>query len=203
MKQNRLGSYRLWVAALILVTTVPMAGADDVPGWIKAGSRPTDYNMGIDPSVPLAGKPSGFIKSIVAETQGFGTYMQMFDAGDYRGKRVQFSAQVKCENVLDWAGLWMRVDGENKSGIAFDNMQNRPIKGTQNWTKYSVVLDVDSKASAVAFGILLSGKGSVWINDVKFETVGDNVLVTDLKKQPSPPLPPRPTGPRNLGFDPK
>jgi len=116
----------------------------------------------------------------------------MFDAAEFRDKRMRFSGVVKSENVENWAGLWMRVDGPETS-TAFDNMQNRPIKGTQAWTRYSVVLDVDSKARYVAFGILLAGRGAVWINDVQFEAVGADVPVTDMKKYPP--------APRNLGFN--
>jgi hypothetical protein len=189
-------TYRPRAAALMLLATLSIAMADEIPGWFKAGSRPSDYSMGVDRNVLVAGKSSGYIKSIVPDAPGFGTYMQTFQAGEYRGKRVQFSAQVKSDNVVDWAGLWMRVDGEGKSGIAFDNMQNRPIKGTRDWTRCTVVLDVDAKAEAIAFGILLAGKGAVWLNDVRFETVGPEVPVTDMRKQ-------QPNGPRNLGFDQK
>jgi len=166
----------------------------DVPGWITAGTRPADYTMGVDPSVVLAGKPSGILTCVTPDPRGFGTYMQMFDAGEYRGKRVRFSAQVKAEEVAPWAGLWMRVDAETKDGIAFDNMQDRAIKGTQDWTWHAVVLNVAAEASAIAFGILLDGKGTVWINDVRFETVSDDVPVTGMQKQ-------LPSGPCNLGFD--
>jgi hypothetical protein len=184
----------LWCAALVLLVSVPVIGANDAPGWIKAGDHPNDYDMGIDRSVSLRGKSSGYIKNNKPDPGGFGTYMQMFDAEDFRGKRVQFSAFVRSENVENWAGLWMRVDGENKP-IAFDNMQNRAIKGTQTWTRYAVVLDVDSaKARRIAIGVLLAGKGAVWIDDVRFETVGENVPVTEVKA-------PVPSGPRNLGFD--
>jgi hypothetical protein len=173
---------------------VSIAVADDALGWMKAGDHPTDYDMGIDRSVVFNGKSSGYIRSNKPEPKGFGTYMQMFAAGDYRGKRMRFSAFVKVENVENWASLWMRVDGEQKSAIAFDNMQNRPIKGTRTWTKYAVVLDVDSKAKAIAFGVMMSGKGAVWIDSVNFEAVGQDVPVTDMIK-------PSLSGPQNLGFD--
>jgi hypothetical protein len=82
--------------------------------------------------------------------------------------------------------------------IAFDNMQKRAIKGTQTWTQYSVVLNVDAaKAKRIAIGVLLAGKGGVWIDDVRFETVDESVPVTDILK-PEPPLPP---APRDLGFE--
>jgi hypothetical protein len=37
----------------------------------------------------------------------------------------------------------MRVDRGQKP-TAFDNMQNRAIKGTQPWTRHEIVLDVVS-----------------------------------------------------------
>jgi hypothetical protein len=39
----------------------------------------------------------------------------------------------------------------------FDNMDDRPIKGDSEWQQYAVVLDVPSEATALAYGILLSG----------------------------------------------
>ncbi len=64
------------------------------------------------------------------------------------------------EEIEDgWGGLWMRVDGRDRKITAFDNMQNRSIKGTTDWSTYSVVLDVSEEAVDVSFGTLMSGKG--------------------------------------------
>ena len=55
----------------------------------------------------------------------------------------------------------MRVDGPDSGRhLAFDNMLDRPIKGTTDWTRYAVVLDVDKTAVAIAFGVLAGGEGS-------------------------------------------
>ena len=71
-------------------------------------------------------------------------------------------------------GLWLRVDqlGSGKS-VSFDNMNDRPIKGTTEWTKYEIILDVPSDASLLAFGALISGAGQVWFDNLKFEIVSD------------------------------
>jgi hypothetical protein len=159
-------------------------------GWHKAGSHPADYDMGSD-AIAFTGGSSGFIRANKPMPGGFGTYMQTIDAAEYRGKRLRLSAYVKSDSVGSWAGLWMRVDDATKP-IAFDNMQDRAIKGTQNWTQHSIVLDVGANATAVAFGILLSGGGAVWIDDVTFETVGQDVPVTDTMLR---------TGPQNLDFE--
>jgi hypothetical protein len=147
--------------------------------WFMAGSDPQDYELGIDTNVTCNGKNSGYMKAKVADPRGFGTMMQMFKANDYLNKRVRFSAYVKSEGIEAWAGLWMRIDGPTQQRpLGFDNMQNRPIKGTTDWQKYEVVLDVPPESVNVAFGILLTGKGRAWLSGVQFEEVGVNVQIT-------------------------
>ena len=173
---------------LVLGSTLLVAQA----GWHKAGNQPADYDMGTDTTTSFTGSSSGFIKS-KPNPEGFGTYMQTIDATEYRGRRIQLSAYVKSADVADWAGVWMRVDA-GSIVIAFDNMQERPIKGSQDWTQHRLVLDVGNNATAIAFGILLSGKGTVWIDDVALDQVGTDVPVTDT-------ISARKSGPRNLDFE--
>ena len=71
----------------------------------------------------------------------------------------------------------MRVD-KGSAVVSFDNMADRPIKGTTAWQNYEVVLDVPQDATGVAFGILLNKSGSVWLNNVQFEDVGVDVPTT-------------------------
>lgn len=182
---------------LLLAACFTLLAADEIPGWFKAGSHPQQYDMGRDEKVVFRGRASGFVKSNKPESEGFGSYLQGFDADEYRGKRVEFSAMVKAEAVANWSGLWMRIDGDKQQPLAFDNMQGRAIKGTSDWVRHSVVLDVAADAKAVVFGVLLSGKGSVWINDVRFEVVSNAVPVTDVMKKSTV------KGPLNLTFEPK
>jgi hypothetical protein len=158
--------------------------ADSVPtGWIKAGSDPNEYEVGIDSSIRHGGRASGYVKATATTLHGFGTLMQTAGAGDYLGKRVRLSAFVRSERVASgWAGVWLRVDGEGQnqrpSVLGFDNMQRRPIKGTTDWTRVEIVLDVPAEAVDLAFGILLAGDGEVWLDDVSFEVVPLSVPVT-------------------------
>jgi RNA polymerase subunit RPABC4/transcription elongation factor Spt4 len=182
----------LCVALVVAVLGSGAAAQSDSSTWFKAGDHPADYDMGLDRNTAFTGSSSGYIKSHKPDPQGFGTYMQVFDAAEYRGKRLRLSAYVKAENVANWAGLWMRIDREKKA-VAFDNMQGRPITASQEWTQHAIVLDVDSNATAVAFGILLAGKGAVWIDDLAFDVVGQDVPVTDMTLQSR--------RPRNLDFE--
>lgn len=158
-------------------------------GWLKRGSNPDDYDMGIDQNETFRGKPCGYIKSHESP-RGFGTLMQMFKAKSYLSNRVKLTGMAKSEGVEKWAGFWMRVDGgPGKQPLSFDNMQDRPIKGTTGWTKYQVVLDVPEESLNIAFGLLLEGPGQVWMADVHIETVSSSVpttnLVTDYPDKPS------------------
>jgi hypothetical protein len=180
--------YQLCKHVIFVATVATVVAAES--GWFKAGSNSDDYEMGIDTHVAYTGTSSGYIKSSKPEPKGFGTYMQMFDATEYRGKRLRLSAYIKSDSIQKWAGMWMRVDRDQKP-VAFDNMGDRAIKGTQAWTRHEIVLDVDPKATQIAFGILLEGKGTAWIDDAVFDVVSEQVPVTGKG----------PRTPRNLDFE--
>ena len=183
------------LGVLIVACALPLVAAAQVGGgWIKAGTHPNDYEMGVDPQTAFTGASSGFIRSAKAGSDTFGTYMQSMAAAEYRGKRVRMTAYVKTENVKGMAGVWLRVDAGIKP-VAFDNMMNRPLSQTNPWTPVSIVLDVDPQATVLAFGILLAGQGSAWIDDVSFEAVGNDVPITDMLKVGAG------TAPRNLDFE--
>ena len=185
---------------VIAATVAPVAGhgasgpTSGLPdGWMRSGSAPADYEMGIDRSVFHGGKASGYLKSKAAKPTGFGTLMQQYKGEQFLGKRVRLSAWVKSDSVASWAGLWMRVDGPDRKMLAFDNMQSRPITGTSGWTRHEIVLDVGSEARDIAFGILLEGTGGVWIDDASFEIVDRNVPTTGQDSELAEP--------RNLDFE--
>jgi DNA-binding winged helix-turn-helix (wHTH) protein len=165
--------------------------------WVVAGSQPKSYEVGTDGQEIFNGHPSACLRSKEPDTGGFGTLMQIFQARTYLGKRVRLRAFAKTEGIKgmkDWAGLWMRVD-KDMHPIAFDNMFDRPIKGTTGWQKYEVVLDVPQDATDIAFGVMLIGSGKVWLNDVEFEVVGSDIPTTG-KGMPA-------TGMPQLGDKPK
>ena len=151
-------------------------------GWFLSGDNPDGYEVGKDKSVIFKDKASGFIRSKHERVAGFGTIMQQFDITSYLGKQLKYSAYVKTEKVKNWAGLWVRLDDNNMKYIWFDNMQDRPIKGTTNWKEFSITVNVPKQSSTINFGILLVGPGAVWINDVNFVELsgGKQKAISDL-----------------------
>jgi hypothetical protein len=147
-------------------------------GWFIAGTAPARYDTSTAPS-DRGGGTACELRSVREAPPGFGTLMQEFVPEGYRGRRVRLTAWLRSEGVSEWCGLWMRVDGPARRMLAFDNMSARPIRGTTGWARYVVVLDVAAEAEVVAFGVILNGEGSVAVDEVALEVVGDEVATTD------------------------
>lgn len=169
---------KLCLSTLTVIVACVVALCADVPhGWFVAGSSPSNFEAGVDAGQVYQGHRSAYLRSKELSVDGFGTLMQQFKAEQYLGKRVRLSGLVKSREVTGWAGLWVRVD-RGKNVVAFDNMQNRAIKGSTEWQRYEVVLDVRKDATGIAVGILLNGPGEVWMNSTSFDVVGPDVAVT-------------------------
>ena len=181
--------------AVAVITTGHNALAAAPAGWYLAGSKPSNYDTGLDQYATYKSLPSAFMKA-KADEEGFATLMQNFSPANYLGKRIRFSANVKSEEVGRWAGLWVRVDGPGNPAktLSFDNMQRRAIKGTSEWRRYEVVLDVPDTAIGIFMGLTLDGPGEVWLNGANFEVVPTSVPVT------APDIGVIPNSPQNLDF---
>lgn len=171
---------KTYIGFMFLLAAAWMAFAAAPTGWFLAGSKPANYDTGLDPASSFAGFPSAYLKSKGDSQDGFGTLMQGFAATNYLGKRIRLSAYVKSQDVTRSAGLWMRVDGKGEQAkvLSFDNMGDRPIKGTTGWQRYEVVLDVPDSAVDIAFGMLLNGPGEIWLNSADIESVSTSVPIT-------------------------
>lgn len=193
---------KMLTVALLIFTTVALSSFDLPTGWFKAGSHPKNYDMGIDKGAGRNGTNAATIKSNSKKITGFGTLMQNCLPDKYLGKRVRMTGWVKTKDVSKWAGLWFRIDQkESNKSLGFDNMhdgkENRSIKGTTDWTEYSIVLDVPLEAINLAYGALLVGTGQIWFDDIKFEVVDNTVPTTGRGKEELMPL----LEPRNTDFE--
>jgi len=147
-----------------------------IDGWFLAGSDPDSYDINVDKDTFYSGTASASLNSNKEKIDGFGTLMQSCGAADFLGKKVKMSAFIKTENVELKCAMWFRVDSREKKGmpLSFDNMSDRPIRGTTEWAKYEIILDVPENSGTLNYGILIGGKGKAWIDDIKFEVVDDS-----------------------------
>ena len=172
-------------ALLIIISFTLLSFFDfDPEAWSKAGSAPDKYKMETEKGAGQNGKDAETIQSLSRKIKGFGTLMKsryMLGKFDFAGKRVRMTGLVKSKDVKTWAGMWFRVDKQHaKESLAFDNMSSRAIKGTTDWKKYEIVLDVPKDATAIAFGVLLYGTGQIWFDDISFEVVDSLTPSTDM-----------------------
>ena len=189
------GKYRTLMKSLINQTKDKEEVS--MKGWFLSGVAPQKYKIGRDFKEVHQGNASGYLKSIKETSDNdFGTMMQQFQANNWKGKRIKLSCFIQTKNVKGMAGLWMRIDSNDGDTLQFDNMSNRPIKGTTGWNYYTVVLDVPPAAGGIYFGVILQGSGEVWMDEFKLEEVDKKVPTTNLIATDSLPL-----EPVNLNFD--
>jgi hypothetical protein len=149
-------------------------------GWERIFSRAADlYRIYVDSEIKHGGQASASLKFNCGDDHQYpwASLAQSIAGDEYRGKRVRLSGWLKTVDAGE-AGLWMRVDGEQRM-LAFDNMSDRVVSGTTDWKMYSVVLDVPDDAKNIFLGVLLTGKGQTWADDLTFEVVGRNIAVTN------------------------
>ena len=144
--------------------------ADGVPrGW-TGGPPGTVFT---DNKIVHGGQWSARLERNATSSNEFST-MSISIPMDFTGSRIEWRGFLRTEEVSGYVGLWMREDGD-APGLAFDNMQQRQIKGTRDWTEYSNTLPLIPNAKQLFFGVLVSGTGKVWIDDLQLLVDGKPV----------------------------
>lgn len=154
--------------------------AEEPLGWFGRGHfDPSRFQVYIDYLTKLEGARSASIVSLEGASRDVGGLIQRFYAETYRGQRIRFSCWLKTNRVSNAAGISMQIDSESTEKIAFDDIEDRPVSGTTNWTQRSIVLDVADTARLVTLTLWLHGPGQVWFDGAAFGVVGDDIPVTD------------------------
>lgn len=138
--------------------------------WTTFGS--SDYVFSVDSTVVQNGKYAAALEFHGDNEKDYKALSYSIPA-TYEGKTVKLSGYIKSENVTGGAGLWMRID---PGALAFDNMQDRSVKGTTGWKKYEITLDLHASAAKnIVVGALLTGKGKIWIDDLQVTIDGKSL----------------------------
>jgi hypothetical protein len=166
---------RIFKTAVLLFSAGIFLSFNLPNGWYADGNNKENYEIGIAKGEGMDGKNAATIKCKEEAYDQFGSLVQESSPEKYLGKQIKMTAYVRSENVENWAGLWMRVDGMGKDEmLSFDNMQNRPITGTTEWKKYEIILPVPESASNLAYGALLDGTGQIWFDNFTFEVIDNS-----------------------------
>jgi C-terminal processing protease CtpA/Prc len=148
---------------------------------------------GAPPLAPWTGQPRGpegtlFLDSVSVHSGRYSGRLERTDSSatqfssfayplprDFDGNTLELRGWLKLENVKGTAGLWQRQDGA--VGVEqFDNMAQRNLHGTVDWTEYRIPLPLSSGTRRVTVGSLLSGTGRVWADDLQLFVDGKPVL---------------------------
>jgi hypothetical protein len=169
-------------SVLFIMMTITLVSFTIPTGWAKRGGSPEKYDAGIDKGAGQNGKNAATIKSIVKDIDGkdmdgFASLGQSFNPNKYLGKKIKLSGYVKSKDVEGWASLWMRTDQPTKYTLA--NMQGKFVRGTSEWTKCEIILDVPNDTKNIAFGGLLNGTGQMWFDNLKIEVANSSDKILD------------------------
>lgn len=145
-------------------------GEELIQKWDDFGSP--EYLISLDSLNCNSGKYSALIEHNSGNKSDFKALAFTLPE-NYEGKEITLSGYIKTENVTNgFAGLWMRID----PNVAFDNMYDRGVTGTTDWTKYEITLSMDpEKTQQIVFGGMLVGKGKMWLDDLSLSIDGYDI----------------------------
>ncbi|MFC1543667.1 erythromycin esterase family protein [Gemmatimonadota bacterium] len=124
-----------------------------------------------DRSVSYSGDHSLRIQR--SSSDGFVSTMLSFPLHVARGHTIRYSGMIRTEGVEEgYAGLLWRVDGPAQGPLAFDNMADRGVIGTIPWGRHTIELEVPETAEGIFFGVLFTGRGTAWFDDLAIEIDG-------------------------------
>ncbi len=145
------------------------------PGWQFESERPDEYEHGLDRTFAARGTVA-YIKNRTARAEGMAALVQDLDVLPYVGKRVRVSATLRSNGVDQYGGLLFRIS--YIGGAVVGNRRYLPMHGTNDWSRQSVVFDVEDAPTGLRIGFALSGPGAIWADNFSIEVVNASVPLT-------------------------
>ncbi len=205
-----------YLGAVALAVSCSAVSADRDPaatvakGWFLRTVAPDDYKAGISRQNVHGGKAAAYFQNavdpmVVHPQSGPAFFCTAFKADRYRGHRIRMTVYAKGEQVADGSFLWIALSGTRARAYG-KALVPGPIKRNMDWTKYTCVVDVQSSMEVICLGAGLSGRGTIWLDDIGIDIVGSDVALVGIDgKGPGSiegwKLGELPTEPTNLGFE--
>ena len=144
------------------------AGWRDRPpvGWRKTPVEAERFRYSLETEQPFAGARAARIDGTPLAEGQVASLSQSIDAGPYRGRRVRLTAQVRHEAVVEWAHAWLTVRDTAQQPIDLKRYPAARRPGTIDWRPFEIELDVPEEAMTIAFGFVLVGPGTLWVDEV-------------------------------------
>lgn len=164
-------------------------------GWGTTGQNTALFDIGILTNAGPTGENCIYIEGRTKRGRHDAywiTPMQTLSARQFRNRKVEFSATLRCVDLEDYAYLWFRVDNQRGQRIAYIGKletDNADIfKGTQDWRTHAMVLPIPESAASISFGVTRYGLGGkLWIANMKFG-ISDKPITNDEFDLPPQPI---------------
>jgi hypothetical protein len=143
-----------------------MAFTEGLDYWELAGSFSADGQpAGPDYSCTAADQ-SAVLAAMVPGPDGSAVLVQAIAAEDYRGRTVTFRGQLRATGLAGQAGLHLAVrrppsPGGPVGAPRLDHGSSLTAPGSSDWTWHKVTVPVPAEATAIRFGISLTGRGRI------------------------------------------
>jgi C-terminal processing protease CtpA/Prc len=149
--------------ALGLQTGTPPLQATD---WV-AGDTIGGFTMEANGRATDSGGATVLLRSSNGTSGAFGSATSTLTADALRGRRVTIAGEIQTRGA-GGASLWLRVD-RDATQLMLDNGADQTVRGDRDWARQSISLPVPPEATAVFFGVLLQGSGTVSVRALRVE----------------------------------
>jgi hypothetical protein len=142
-----------------------MAFTDGLDYWELAGSFCGDGQPASQDYSCTAAGQSAVLAATVPEPDGSAVLVQAIYAEDYRGRTVTFRGRLRTTGMAGQAGLHLAVSGPPHGPIGAPPLDHASSSltapGSSDWTWHEVTTPVPGEATAIRFGISLTGHGRI------------------------------------------
>jgi Glyoxalase superfamily protein len=162
-------------------------------GWIVGGTGANLYQSGRlpgdgPPTLAIQRDPAAEVK--LADT--YCTIMQTVAARDFRGRKVRWAAEINSTDIVGSGTIWLRIDDVAGKTLGFVNLEKPALggslKGTSDWVRRVIVLEVPESAASLHFGFYLNGFGRVCARSFNFgiaDAAAEMETYVELPAQPA------------------
>ncbi|MCP5046041.1 MAG: hypothetical protein GY940_02645 [bacterium] len=169
-------------------------------GWTMAGEG---FEIQLDKTDAAGGKQSLRFQCAGEPSRVFPSFASCrLPVERFRGKRVRYSASLKTRDAESRFFIWLRADKgidpleardmSEETGDIFSNEGLKGPKGTTEWKRFTIEMDVPKETTDLYLGASLAGKGTAWLDEAAIEILpgqGKEIVtiagtVTDPKGTP-------------------
>ena len=179
--------------------TAPITFAND--GFTEDGDWDGRFFVGVDPdtrrtsnsapAIHIKGPvpPASPMSLFLAATRNAKQYTDNSSSLHYSvtngspllGQRIRVTGWLKTSKAQNWAGAFVIILGQDNLHLAYDDMSDRPIRGTTDWQQVELVTDLPKEPCVVYFGPDLYGPGELWGDDFQIAIAPSDAPITDSR----------------------